>query len=80
MNIYCLRDTCVQTCLMPVYFPNHAAAVRAVGDAVNKPSEDNLHTHPEHYHLLYIGSFDEDTGVITAQAPDFVVDLQSLVR
>ena len=64
-----------------MFFQNSAACVRALGDAVNKPGADNqFNQHPEHYQLYRIGDFDDDTGIITPQIPEFIVDCQSLVR
>lgn len=81
MNIYAVRDTAVGEFLLPWYFKNHGAAVRALGDSVNKPSEDNqFFQHPEHFQLYQVGSYDQETGVITSMAPEFVVDCQSLVK
>lgn len=81
MNIYSVRDTAVGEFLLPWYFKNDAAAVRALGDSVNKPSEDNqFYQHPEHFQLYRIGSFDGESGSISPVIPEFVVDCQSLVR
>ncbi len=82
MKIYAIRDTCVKAFLLPMYFQNNAAATRAIGDAVNKATEENqFYQHPEHFQLYHLGEFDEDTGQITPNvAPEFVVDCQSLVR
>lgn len=82
MRVFAVRDTCICAFLMPMFFVNSAAATRALGDAVNRPAEDNqFHQHPEHFQLFYLGGYDEDTGIIQAlPAPEFVVDCQSLVR
>nr|QJB20106.1 MAG: nonstructural protein [Microvirus sp.] len=81
MKIYSVRDTCVGAFLLPMFFQNSAAAVRALGDAVNKPGEDNqFFQHPEHYQLYALGEFDEDSGSLVPVPPEFIVDCQSLVR
>lgn len=78
---FSVRDTCVGAYNMPMFFQNSAAAVRALGDAVNRAKEDNpYYQHPEHYHLYEIGSFDDDIGAFTPIVPQFVVDCQALVR
>lgn len=81
-GVFALRDTCVGTFLMPMFFANRPGAVRALGDAVNKPGEDNqFYQHPEHFQLYIIGEFDDEVGlVVSLPAPEFVVDCQSLVR
>lgn len=79
--IFAVRDTCVGAYLLPMFFQNRAAAVRALGDAVNRPKEDNqFYQHPEHYQLYEIGAFDEESGQLEPIVPVFVVDCQSLVR
>ena len=78
---FAVRDTCVGAYLLPMFFQNSAAAVRALGDAVNKPKDDNqFYQHPEHYQLYSIGSFNDDDGQFTPVVPVFIVDCQSLVR
>jgi len=78
---FAVRDTCVGVWLMPWFFQNSAAAVRALGDAVNKAgSDNNFYQHPEHYQLYEIGSFCDDSGMFTAEVPQFIVDCQSLVK
>lgn len=80
-TVFAVRDTCVETFLLPMFFQNRAAAVRALGDAVNKPKEDNqFYQHPEHYQLYEIGVFDDSDGTLSPGVPQFVVDCQSLVR
>lgn len=82
MKVYGVRDVCICSFLMPMFFVNNAAATRALGDAVNKAGEDNqFYQHPEHFQLYYLGEFDEESGVLAPlPAPEFVVDCQSLVR
>lgn len=78
---FAVRDTCVGAYNMPMFFQNAAAAVRALGDAVNRAKEDNAYyQHPEHYQLWHIGSFNDDDGQFLPIPPVFVVDCQSLVR
>lgn len=80
--MFAIRDTCVGSFLLPMFFQNRAGAVRAFGDAVNKAASDNqLYQHPEHFQLFELGLFDDETGLSTMLvAPEFVVDASSLVR
>lgn len=80
--VFVVRDVCVDTYMIPMFFQNRAAAVRALGDAVNKASEDNqFYQHPEHFQLYEVGVFDDSTGLVVPHVvPEFVVDCQSLVR
>lgn len=78
---FSIRDTCVGSFGIPMFFQNSAAAVRALGDVVNRPEKDNgYYQHPEHYQLYEIGSFDDESGSFEPIVPVFVVDCQSLVR
>ena len=81
-GVFAVRDTCVESLMVPMFFQNKAAAVRALADAVNKSGSDNLYyQHPEHFQLYEIGAFDDSTGLIESfVAPEFIVDCQSLVR
>ena len=79
-GVFAIRDVCVNAYMVPMCFLNRAAAVRALGDAVNRKSEDNFHVHPEHFQLNEIASFDDESGLMESfVAPEFVVDCQSLV-
>jgi hypothetical protein len=79
--VFAVRDTCIGSYNMPMFFQNRAGAVRALGDAVNRPKEDNMYyQHPEHYQLYEVGTFDDDSGMFEPIVPEFVVDCQSLVR
>jgi len=81
-KVFAVRDTCAGTFLVPWFFLNKASAVRALGDAVNRPDKDsNFHQHPEHFQLYELGDYDDEQGLIVPYvAPEFVVDCQSLVR
>lgn len=78
--VVAVRDTCVESWLMPWYVQAIPGAVRALGDVVNKPGSDNqFYCHPEHYQLYHIGTFDDETGLIEGFVPVFIVDCQSLI-
>lgn len=80
-GVYAVRDTCVGAFLLPMVFQNNAGAVRALGDAVNRPEKDNqFYQHPEHYQLYRVGDYDDETGMLESAVPEFVVDCQSLVK
>lgn len=80
--MFAVRDVCVDCFLIPMFFQNRAACVRALGDAVNKPGTDNqFNQHPEHFQLYHVATYDDETATITPLvAPEFIVDCQSLVR
>lgn len=81
MRMYAVRDSAVEAFHMPMFFPTDAAAIRALGDAVNKPQEDNVYyKHPEHFNLYSIGEFNEENGLINSHPPEFVVSCEALIR
>jgi len=52
----------------PVHVSHVAAGVRAFGDAVNEKSSQ-YNKHPEDYIMFHIGTFDDQTGVLTPIPP-----------
>lgn len=44
-------------------------AIRNLQDAVNDPRNETLYKHPDDFHLYQVGTFDDQTGVITPMNP-----------
>ena len=61
-GVYCIRDA-VTGFLSPTIDMNNASAVRNFDHAMMQ-SQSIMHTHPEDYALVRIGSFDSETGVL----------------
>lgn len=80
LKIFLIRDTAVESFLVPMFFPSEGAARRAFGDEVNRVAPDNnLNKHPEHFQLYDAGIYDDATGIISSSVPVFVVDAQSVL-
>jgi hypothetical protein len=75
--IFTVRDSAVEAYSKPVFAPTRAAGIRSMEHQVN--SGDFLN--PECFDLFEIGSYDEQTGIITAyDCPVFVIKCLDLVR
>lgn len=65
--ICAVKDTASQGFNNPFFVPAAAVAIRSFRAEVNRASSDNqLYQHPEDFELYELGSFDQDTGVITS--------------
>lgn len=63
-GLYSVKDA--KTSFMPVTLDvNNASAVRNFEHAVRQP-DSLLRSHPNDYALYYVGSFDTDTGLLSA--------------
>lgn len=49
-------------------------AIRGFQDAINNPQNGILYNHPDDYDLYLLGTFDDETGEITAHAPQKLAD------
>jgi len=63
--IFCVHDAKASAHLPPFFLPTAGMAVRAISDCVNDPSHA-FGQHPEDYTLFQLGSFDDQTGMITS--------------
>lgn len=67
-NIYSVKDTKAEAFLPPWYAPTNASAIRSFSTAVNDSTHD-FAKYPSDFVLYQLGSFDDNTGVITAMEP-----------
>lgn len=63
-KLYTLYDSKSETYAAPMAHSARGQAIRAFGDAVNKPG-NTISDHPEDFTLFEIGEFDISTGEIT---------------
>jgi len=59
--------------------PTPGAAERAIADQVSNP-ETQLAKWPADFALYRICEFDDQTGVVTSELPDIVVEVSALVN
>jgi len=73
VKLYQVYDTVGQNVLGPIITVKHdAAAVRIFTEAL-KDQKTALAQHPQDYVLLYLGTQDDDTGVIVSEMPKTVL-------
>lgn len=71
LNLYSVRDTVAGAFCRPFAAPNNGLAIRDFDFAARDP-ESQISKTPQDYCLFLVGSFDEETGVITAQTPELL--------
>ena len=76
-EIYTIRDVKADAYFRPFYVPNRAVAVRAVSNLVQDTQSD-IGRNPEDYQLFYIGTYDDNSGVISAIAPEHILNINTL--
>lgn len=77
--LFSVRDICVGVCNPPFAGNSLGAGHRMFGDAIQKGEDSLLRQHPEHFDLLHVGYFDDQSGavehvdkVIVATAMEFM--------
>jgi hypothetical protein len=67
MNNYALFDTKIGAFLRPFICQNDAEAIRLLTTWVNeKDGKTNISKYPEHFILFYIGTFDDQNGILSS--------------
>lgn len=58
----------------PFFVVARGQAIRSFQDEVNRQAQDNdLNKHPEDFDLYCLGSFDDNSGHLTAQQPELLI-------
>jgi len=66
-KIYNVYDSKAETWGMPLFYDCRANAIRSLGEAVNKNTEDNqIAKYPADFTFFEIGEYDRETGSITS--------------
>ena len=72
LKIYSIKD--VKAGFMnPIYLQNDEIAIRSIKKAANDIQPNAVNDFPEDKELWCLGTFDEDTGLISAIQPKFLV-------
>lgn len=64
-QIFAVYDVKAEAYLQPFYLPNEGMAVRVFADCC-KDKNHNFGQHPEDYHLVHVGTWNQYKGTITA--------------
>lgn len=65
LPVFAIYDSKAQSFHSLYQVPTVDVAIRAFTQAVNDPSNSDLHQFPQDFSLIEIGNFDNETGVIT---------------
>ncbi|QXP08031.1 MAG: nonstructural protein [Arizlama microvirus] len=79
INVFAIFDKKAVSYLQPFYFPQKGQAIRAFEDSVND-NQSPFSKHPEDYALYKLGSYDDQTGVITSKQPEFIEEALNLKK
>lgn len=77
MNMYAIHDTTAKSWAAPFFQRTDVAAIRAMAAAVNTEDRNNqLFTNPEDFNLYHVGTFNEETGTVSADSdmPKLIVN------
>lgn len=77
-NVYCINDL-KSTYLAPALSISHAAAIRDFKLAFAKEGTP-LHDFPEDFRLVFIGTYDDSIGLLTAVPQEVIYDGKEFVR
>ena len=72
LKIYSIKDTKAGF-MNPIYLQNDEIAIRSIKKAANDVQPNAVNDFPEDKELWCLGTFDEDTGLISAIQPKFLV-------
>lgn len=77
-NIYSVYDRKTKLYSTPFYVINDDSAIRDFYRAINDPAHEASH-YASDLTLYCLGSWDDQTGLLTAQQPDFVTDANQFI-
>jgi len=81
MTVVSLRDNVSGLFGRPIFTHSDKVAVRSLSDEVNRPDgTDDLHRHPEDFDLYLIGSFDDQSGLLTSVLPVLLCKASACVK
>lgn len=69
-KVLAIRDRAADIFGQPMFFGTLGAAIRAFGDEVKTPRENNnLNKHPDDFDLYHIANYNEETGEFEVMRP-----------
>lgn len=69
-KMYCLYDYATNNYMNPLVFVNDGEAIRWMTTVVNSKEESNVSLYPHQFRLVYLGSFDDQSGKFTNEQMD----------
>lgn len=74
LKIYAIRDVRTEAFLKPMFVQNAAVLERVILDAKND-EENTLSMHPQDYQVFKLGTYNDNSGQIEAEAPTFMYNV-----
>ncbi|AZL82814.1 nonstructural protein [Apis mellifera associated microvirus 16] len=70
LQIFSVYDTKIEAFNAPIFVRTRGEAIRSFQEAVNDPqAQHSIAKHPQDHALFHIGSFDDETGLVTPIVP-----------
>lgn len=66
-RLYSIRDSKTGIYHKPWYSLNNEDAERGFKTVVNNPKSENIHDFPEDFDLFFLGTYDDNTGLVTPE-------------
>lgn len=73
VQVYAVADSGIQAYMPPFYARARGEALRAFTQLVNN-RDTNVNKYPHQFELVYLGEFDDVTGLFECKEPEHVVD------
>lgn len=77
LNVMAVKDRAADAYMQPFFSPTEAMAVRSFREECGK-AESPFFKNPEDFDLYWLGSFDDNKGVIQSESPRLVARAQDL--
>lgn len=78
LKAYAIQDIKAGAFVTPFFCPTHGIALRMFSDECQSP-KSNLNRHPDDFKLFCIGSFDDNSGVLSPIQPEFLDNATTFV-
>ena len=78
-RIYCINDLTAAHFSAPFIQVNDGTAKRLLAELVSDP-QSKISKTPEDYNLVFLGDYDDETGIVTACTPTPVINARALLK
>lgn len=75
LEIFSVLDSKAELFIQPFFSPTIATGIRLFEGAVNNPQDATFAQHADDYTLFNIGSFNQETGILTPPENNFPINL-----
>lgn len=79
LNVYTVLDKAVNAYLQPFYARGAGEAIRSFSDLAND-GNTNIARHPEDFILMFLGEYDDASGLFNCQEPMRLVGATEVIQ